>query len=136
MPLESYEALRYCDPTYSWHDDLRRGLSVILGRLLSRIQIETIRIGDLESFNDRQSILADQDHVEKLRNSAISQFLLPMNEKLLMSAKCHLKRHNVNNQKMRIIILTNDILFDPEFYGPEVSPKSCLIPIRRLHRCP
>lgn len=109
---------------------------MILGRLLSRIQIETIRIGNLESFNDRQSILADQDHVEKLRNSAISQFLLPMNEKLLMSAKCHLKRHNVNNQKMRIIILTNDILFDPEFYGPEVSPKSCLIPIRRLHRCP
>ena len=106
----------------------------MLGRRLSRIQIETIRIGDLESFNDRQSILADQDHIENLRNSAISQFLLPMNEKLLKSAKCHLKRRELKNQKMRIIILTNDILFDPEFYGPEVSPKSCLVPIRRLHR--
>ena len=107
---------------------------MVLGRRLSRIQIETIRIGDLESFNDRQSILADQDHIENLRNSAISQFLLPMNEKLLKSAKCHLKSRELKNQKMRIIILTNDILFDPEFYGPEVSPKSCLVPIRRLHR--
>jgi hypothetical protein len=132
--------------------DFYRGLSVLLGRQLSRIQMETIRIGNLKGLNDVQSALGDQDRVEMLLTSAIECFKLPMNQKLLTSAKCHCKRlpdrsyfHNPDgrstnlpmeefqDRKMRLIILSNDLILDPAFYGPEVSPKSRIFQIRQLH---
>lgn len=132
--------------------DFYRGLSVMLGRQLSRIQMETIRIGNLKNLNDEQSILADQDRVEMLRTSVINTFGLPMNEKLLTSAKCHFKRlpirshsqspweggsklpmHEFRNRRMRLIILSNSLVIDPAFYGPEVSAKSSIFQVRQLH---
>jgi hypothetical protein len=37
------------------------------------------------------------------------------------------------DRKMRLIILSNDLILDPAFYGPEVSPKSRIFQIRQLH---
>lgn len=163
-PVTAYELSRCPVRSHSWDDDdvahisveglddsnldvFYRGLSVMLARNLSRIHMETIRIGALEAFNDRQSVLADQDEIELLRTSAIRTFNLPMNEKLLTSAKCHFRRlpnknispkrlsaaRDFKDRKMRLIILSANILFDPEFYGPQVGPKSHIIPLRQLH---
>ena len=112
--------------------DFYRGLSVVLARSLSQCQIEAIRIGSLACLNDQQDVLAKKDEVQLLRTSVIKTFSLPMNEKLIKSAKCDFKPSHEVSRRMRIIIMSSDVLLDPEFYGPDVSPKSLLIPFHEL----
>eukprot|EP00960_Hanusia_phi_P041507 755029-Hanusia_phi.AAC.2 len=110
-----------------------RGLSVALGTQLSRIRIESIRIGNLKAFNDRQTVLAEQDESEKLRSACIKQFGLPMNEKLITRLKCsYQSTREESPRRMRLIVLLNYLVIDPEFFGPTISPRSELWSVRQV----
>ena len=114
--------------------DFYRGMSIMLGTRLSRIRIEAIRLGSLKALNDRQTVLAQSDESEKLRSGCISMFGLPMNEKLIARSKCACTSPETpdNTKRMRMIILVNYIILDPEFFGPDISPQSEIWSLRRL----
>mmetsp|Transcript_55748 Transcript_55748/g.116628 ORF Transcript_55748/g.116628 Transcript_55748/m.116628 type:complete len:760 (-) Transcript_55748:1370-3649(-) len=107
--------------------DLYRGLAVNIATHLSRVQAEVIRVGSLRAFSDRQTVMVEMDEGERLRVDCVKRFSLPMNERLLLKAKCHynstsgsIVRGN-SVVKMRLILLANYIVFDPAFYGPKLS---------------
>ena len=110
-----------------------KGLSVALGTQLSRIRIESIRIGNLKACNDRQTVMAEQDESEKLRAACIKEFGLPMNEKLVTRLKCSCRSGKVETvRRMRLLVLLNYLVLDPEFYGPTISPRSELWSVRQV----
>mmetsp|Transcript_29313 Transcript_29313/g.77001 ORF Transcript_29313/g.77001 Transcript_29313/m.77001 type:complete len:1413 (+) Transcript_29313:40-4278(+) len=75
--------------------DFYRGLSVKIATQLSRVQAEAIRIGSLRAFSDRQTVMIEVDEGERVRAECIRRFALPMNERLILKAKCHYVRGNV-----------------------------------------
>jgi len=69
--------------------DWYQGLALNLAHEVSRARIECIRISGLKAFNDRQSVMYLEDELEKLRADVIEKFELPVNEKILQTAKAH-----------------------------------------------
>jgi len=114
--------------------DFYRGLSIVLGTRLSRIRIDAVRLGRLKALNDRQTVLADSDESEKLRSGCLSMFGLPMNEKLLTRAKCSCVYPEKDKAvRLRMIIMVNYIILDPDFFGPDISSASEIWSLRQLH---
>jgi len=111
-----------------------RGLSISLGAQLARVREESIRIGSLKAFNDRQTVLADEDESEKLRKGCIKGFGLPMNEKLITRLKCHCRYPGERtSRRVRLLVLDNYLIFDPEFFGPIVGQNSDIVEVRQMH---
>ena len=69
--------------------DMYQGLALNLAHELSRARIEAIRLSGLKAFNDRQSVMYLEDEIEKLRADVIEKFELPVNEKILQTAKAY-----------------------------------------------
>lgn len=114
--------------------DFYRGMSIILGTRLSRIRLESIRVGSLKAFNDRQTVLADSDESEKLRHGCISMFGLPMNEKLLSRAKCScIFPDKATPVRLRVLLMVHYIILDPAFFGPDIALQSQKWSLRQLH---
>ena len=60
-------------------------------------------------------------------------FGLPMNEKLLTRLKCScVYPGNSKPNRLRLLILVNYIILDPEFFGPDISAKSEIWSLRQL----
>jgi len=110
-----------------------RGVCITLGTQLSRVRMEAIRIGSLKQFNDRQTVLAEQDETERLRVACISTFGLPMNEKMTVRLKCSWKVGMSKPRRVRLMVFLNYLILDPEFFGPEIGVRSELIALRQLH---
>lgn len=68
-----------------------RGLAINISMQLSRARLEAIRISECRAFNDRQTVLRDQDETEQLRIACIKGFSLPMTEKVAMIIKGSIK---------------------------------------------
>eukprot|EP00960_Hanusia_phi_P021878 648446-Hanusia_phi.AAC.3 len=121
------------------NEDLFRfyqGLALKLSHQLSRTRIEMIRHSGLKAFNDRQSVMYLDDELEKLRMHLISYFGIPVNDKILLASKCMCLQKDtsgkVSTKKLRIILLSNSIIFDREVFGPYVSATAEQIRIDQL----
>ena len=112
-----------------------RGYAISLATQMSRIQADVIRIGGLRAFSDRQTVMIDVDEDENLRKSCIRQFSLPMNERLLLKARCFHKANGSSGSKMRIVLLANYVIFDPAFYGPSISANGEIFPCQQVICC-
>ena len=114
-----------------------RGYAISLATQLSCIQADVIRIGGLRAFSDRQTVMIAIDEDENLRKSCIRQFALPMNERLLLKARCfYNKGQGGKGTKMRLILLGNYIVLDPGFFGPSISTNADLIPCNQVFMPP
>ena len=112
--------------------DFFRGYAISLAMQVSRIQAEVIRIGGLRALSDRQTVMIEVDEDENLRKSCIRQFSLPMNERLLLKARCFHKSQATKGNKTRLVVLANYIIFDPAFFGPAISTNAELFPCHQV----
>ena len=85
------------------------------------MQADSIRIGNLRAFSDRQTVMIEFDERERLRVRCIQHFALPMSERLLLQTKCSYRRDGGRVENMRLILLTNYVILDPAFYGPNLD---------------
>ena len=115
-----------------------QGLALKLAHQLSRTRIDMIRHAGLKAFNDRQSVMYLDDELEKLRTHLISNFGIPVNEKILLASKCMCIQKDasgkINKIKLRIILMSNSIILDTEIFGPYVSTAAEHIRIDQLLR--
>ena len=109
-----------------------RGYAISLATQLSRIQAEVIRIGGLRAFSDRQTVMIEVDEDENIRKSCIRQFSLPINERLLLKARCFQQENGGKGQKIRLVMLANHVVFDPAFFGPTISANAQLFPCHQV----
>ena len=120
-----------------------RGLALKLAQRLSVAHSESMRLSMLKSFNDRQSVLQMDDELEKLKVHAISVFDLPVNEKLLFTSKATYRCKDGaetesstgrrNTKKIRLIVMSNYLILDPEIFGPTISTHAEVLLCHQLH---
>lgn len=89
-------------------------------------------MSECKAFNDRQTVLGNQDETERLRVACIKQFSFPMSEKIKVIIKCSVRSLEYERAHSRLIILTNFLVLDPEYFGPEISSYSFLISLRKI----
>ena len=69
---------------------------------------------------------------KQVRNDCLEQFSLPLNERLILKVKCSCQLAAASGSgrpsNMRLILLTNFVVFDPAFYGPCVAPRAKCFP--------
>jgi len=109
-----------------------RGLAVNISTQLSRTRVEAIRISECKAFNDRQTVLKDQDETEHIRVSCIKTFSMSMTEKVLLIIKCSVKSAAITRRNCRLIVLSNYLVLDPEYYGPEIGTTSHKVDVGKL----
>ena len=85
--------------------------------------------------------MAVYDEGETLRLDCIRMFKLPVSEKLVVAAQCWLTSEDMKIQcrRIRLIIFLDNIVFDQEIFGPNVSRKSIQLRLDQVcyvhHRC-
>jgi hypothetical protein len=107
-------------------------ISSVLASRLTRIQAEALRIGHLKAFNDAQTVKvsADKYEIERLTKFCKKRYELLATERILCAVKCRYQGEQMSEgrwNRMRLIILRNSIIFDPEFYGSRVSTQSVVV---------
>jgi hypothetical protein len=69
--------------------------------------------------------MIDVDEGQRVRRHCLERFSLPVNERLILKVKCAIRPAGGGRlSNMRLVILTNFVVFDPAFYGPTVGPKA------------
>ena len=109
----------------------------------------------LKAYNDRQSVLHLEDELERLKVHAIAAFDLPVNEKILFTSKATYRcvssgEHDEEDldqsgtragcqaglariRKIRVIVMSNHLILDPEIFGPTISASAEVILCNQLH---
>jgi hypothetical protein len=105
------------------------GLSLHLAIKLAFIKNEGFRLSAQREF-DHCDIL---DDVELLRLNILNQFVFPITEKILFSAKCFCKSDSNTSRRIRLIALKKHIVLDSEVFGPTVSASSEIIYFTEVH---
>ena len=83
----SISDIQICGVPNSLLADMYHGLALDMAHKLSRARIEAVRMSGLKAFNDRQSVMHLEDELQKLRSDCIDKFQLPVNEKIINTAK-------------------------------------------------
>jgi hypothetical protein len=127
-----------------WH-----GVAINLANTLERARTESIRISRLKALTDQASLMLLYDESEKLRLDCIKKFSLPSNEQMNLHAKCFLSsdeeiirrkypsiasRKGMGGKRLRVIVLSDHIVFDPEIFGPSISSRSFTFRLDQLYQ--
>ena len=126
-----------------------QGVAINLANTLERARTESIRISRLKALTDQASLMLLYDESEKLRLDCIRKFSLPSNEQMNLHAKCFLSsdeeiicrkypsiasRKGVGGKRLRVIVLSDHVVFDPEIFGPSISSRSFTFRLDQLYQ--
>ena len=110
--------------------DFWRGVAIKLAHQLDRTRTECIRISRLKAMSDTDLRTLHGDEGENIRRHCIKIIQLPVNERLLLSAKCFASSQAVvlkGRRRMRLIVMSDHVIFDHAVHGPNVSKNSVLV---------
>ena len=126
-----------------------QGVAMNLANTLERVRTESIRISRLKALTDQASLMLLCDESEKLRLDCIKKFSLPSNEQMNLHAKCFVSsdediirrkypsitsRKGVGGKRLRVIVLSDHIVFDPDIFGPSISSRSFTFRLDQLYQ--
>jgi hypothetical protein len=125
--------------------EMWQGVAINLSKTLERARTESIRISRLKALTDQTSLMLFHCESEQLRLSCIKTFSLPSNEQMNFHAKCFLssdeeairRKHpsiTVGGNRLRVIVLSYHVVFDPGIYGPSISPRSFTFRLDQLYQ--
>ena len=135
---------------------LWQGIAIDLALTLERARTEGIRMSRLKALTDRDSLLLLYDEGEQLRLDCIKKFLLPTSEQMVLHSKCFLasedeviyriarkivssqgrifSRKGADSKRLRIIVLSDHLVFDLSIFGPSISKASILFRLDQLYQ--
>ena len=114
--------------------DFYHGVAIALAQQLERASMEYIRITRLVAMTDTDAVFLQHDIREQLLNDCVTAFQLPVTETLVLSCQCRLltcfyggSSTSTQDPRMRLIVLSNFIIFDPAVYGNRVERKAMVL---------
>jgi hypothetical protein len=122
-----------------------QGVAINLSNTLERARTESIRISRLKALTDQASLMLFHGESEQLRLVCIKTFSLPSNEQMNLHAKCFLssdeeairRKHpsiTVGGKRLRVIVLSGHVVFDPAIYGQSISSGSFIFRLDQLYQ--
>ena len=114
--------------------DFYHGVAIALALQLERASMEYIRITRLVAMTDTDAVFLQHDIREQLLNDCVTAFQLPVTETLVLSCQCRVltcfyggSSTSTQDPRMRLIVLSNFIIFDPAVYGNRVERKAMVL---------